>query len=198
MKFQALDEEIPHAIGKKLHTVSMSPYQGVQLRMPGRHQKDTPKRGGDFVVIVTDKQAGWANHRFKHDDLFVDIESKRNISQELTTGFMQDYAAVVCGEDPTIFEYEDGAFAGTVSPKIMLCAAQCLAVAEHRRYARFESKGGGRFLPVRMAFGIAEGLWTAADAAAVQKRGRPGLEHLINTHGQPVLDESLDMTGAVV
>lgn len=198
MNFDQLNEEIPHVIGKRLHIVSMSPYEGVKLRMPGRHQKDTPKRGGDFVVIVTDESAGWTNHRFKHDDIFIDVERKRGVSQELTTAFMQDYAAVVCGEDPTTFKYEHNEFAGTITPEVLLCAGQCLAVAEHRRYAHFENKGGGRFLPVRMAFGIAEGLWTAADAAAVQKRGRPGLEYLINKHGQPVLDEHLDMTGAGV
>jgi hypothetical protein len=62
---------------------------------------------------------------------------------------------------------------------------QCLAVAEHRRYARYEAKMGGRFLPARFAAGIVYGHWTAEDAKLVVRKGRPGVEMLERLNGAP-------------
>lgn len=185
MNFDTLNELIPHAVGKKLHVLSMSPYNAVTLSMPGRHQTDTAIPGGDFVVMVDDTNAGWVKHQFTHDDLFNDMEVKATTDycRDSAKALMADYAKVILGADPEKIEWTLGM--PGVHPKTFLYATQCLAVAEHRRYGQHEKKGGGRFLPARFASGIVEGLWTAADCKAVQRRGRMGLDLLIATHGKP-------------
>jgi hypothetical protein len=80
---------------------------------------------------------------------------------------------------------------GLVSPLLFLQAVQCLAVAEHRRYARFEPQWGGRYLPFRFGAGIEEGLWTAAQAIDKQKKGRPGVEMLERQFGVPFMTKEL-------
>lgn len=193
MIFTELDKLIPHTLGEVLHTVSMNPYPNIHLAMPGRHQKDTPTPGGDFVVRATDAKVKWTEHPFTHVDIFNDVEKKHKAQPELTKNFMHAYAQVVLGRDPEDFKEDSDiqTLAATntgVNPMTFLYAGQCLAVAEHRRYARFESKGGGRFLPLRFAMGISEGLWTAKDCKDQQRRGRPGLDHLTAQHGAlPVL-----------
>lgn len=185
MDFETLHELIPHTLGKKLHTVSMSPYNAVTLAMPGRHQADTPVPGGDFVVMVDDTGLGWIKHQFTHDDLFGDIERKKTNHPDLAIAVMQDYAKVVLGESPdNIYQTNDAKDFG-LHPQTFLYAVQCLAVAEHRRYGQHEKRGGGRFLPARFSSGIVEGLWTAKDCKAVQRRGRMGLDNLIAEHGKP-------------
>lgn len=191
MRFEELNTTIPHVIGKKLHVLSMSPYDGVTLKMPGRHQADTPKKGGDFVVIVSDDTAGWKSRQFKHDCIFIDFENKRNSNAILTNELLIDYIGVVAdGFDPEDYNYGGIPLPG-VEPERLLAAMQCLAVAEHRRYQRFQSRGGGRFLPVRFTAGIVEGKWTAAEAIAQQKRGRPGVEQLESQFGIPSATKSL-------
>lgn len=186
MNFDTLNELIPHSVGKKLHVLSMSPYNAVTLAMPGRHQTDTAIPGGDFVVMVDDTNTGWVRHQFTHDDLFNDIEVKTQRAPETAQALMEDYAQVVLGGDAALIaQYSTGGFIHGIHPNTFLYAVQCLAVAEHRRYGQHEKKGGGRFLPARFASGIVEGLWTAADCKAVQRRGRMGLDLLISTHGKP-------------
>lgn len=191
MLFNELNREVPHVLGEVLYAVKMHPYKDVELAMPGRHQKDTPIPGGDFVVRATCKSAGWKNHPFTHDDIFDDVELKHTECPVPTQDFMNAYAQVVLGRDPEDFKYEQFvSFLEDVGvfPITFLKAAQCLAVAEHRRYAKHEPRGGGRYLPLRFAMGISEGLWTAKDCKDQQRRGRPGLDHLIAQHGKlPVL-----------
>lgn len=189
---------IPYTTGDKNHVVTMQPYNGVVLAMPGRHQKDTDPVGGDFVVMVSDFNLGWVNHQFTHDDIFLDIEKKVQQSQEDAESLYLDYVKVVFGDDPAKLEWHrpgigqpsglvepDWTWHDTLHPQTFLYAVQCLAIAEHRRYHQFETKGGGRFLPARFAGGIVEGLWNAEDCKKVQRRGRLGVEHLESVHGKP-------------
>jgi hypothetical protein len=190
---------IPYATGGKNHVMTMTPYNGVILAMPGRHQKDTSPEGGDFVVMVSDERLGWVNHQFTHDDLFLDIEKKCGDDLYTTEQFFVDYVKVVFGEDPAKLDWhrptyhllpensgdEGELWTDSLHPQTFLYAVQCLAIAEHRRYHQHEAKGGGRFLPARFAGGIVEGLWNAEDCKKVQRRGRMGLDHLISVHGSP-------------
>jgi len=183
-----LDKRIPHTLGEELHVVTMKPYPHVQLAMPGRHQKDTPVPGADFVVRATDRNLGWVNHPFTHVDIFDDVELKHTTYPDATKDFMHNYAQVVLGRDPQDFLSEPSLnlliekYIG-LNALTFLHSAQALAVAEHRRYSKHETKGGGRFLPLRFAMGISEGLWTAQDCKEQQRRGRPGLDHLIAQNG---------------
>lgn len=199
MRFDKLHEMIPYATGGKNHVMSMTPYNGVVLSMPGRHQKDTDPVGGDFVVMVSDFNLGWVNHQFTHDDLFKDFERKTQDSKYHAENLLLDYVKVVFGDDPAKIEWHrpshhptgldlepaTDTWDDTLHPQTFLYAVQCLAIAEHRRYHQHETKGGGRFLPVRFISGIVEGLWTAEDCKKVQRRGRLGLDHLISVHGRP-------------
>ena len=188
MNFQELNDLIPWVTGNTNHIVTMSPYNAVVLAMPGRHQYDTPERdGGDFVVMVSDRDIGWLHHQFTHDDLFSDIERKARSAKVKAREFMRAYAEVIVrGTAPETYDFKRiKAWEGTLHPQTLLYSLQCLAVAEHRRYAQHERRGGGRYLPARFASGIVEGIWTAGDAKAVQRRGRPGLEQLISEKGKP-------------
>lgn len=191
MKFNKLNEMIPYVVGGKQKILTMHPYNAITLAMPGRHAKDTDPIGGDFVVMVDDDDMDWTRHQFTHTDLFMDLQTKASIFQHKTENLMEDYLRVVFkGDDPEKMDWSDADFPG-IHPQTFLYAVQCLAVAEHRRYARFEPKFGGRYLPFRFGAGIVEGLWTAADAAERQKRGRPGVEWLEKDHGVPVLTKEL-------
>lgn len=191
MKFQKLHDMIPYAKGGKAKILSMHPYNGITLRLPGRHAADTTPVGGDFVVCVDDENMDWVEHQFTHTDLFNDMQGKHDAEPEFAQTLMEHYRRVVVeGYDPEKVEIVDYEGPG-VHPKTFLYAVQCLAVAEHRRYAHFEAKFGGRYLPLRFSAGIVEGLWTATDAADKQKRGRPGVEWLEKDYGLPVLTKSL-------
>lgn len=190
MKFEKLHEMIPYAKGGKAKILSMHPYNAITLRLPGRHAMDTTPIGGDFVVCVDDEDMDWTEHQFTHTDLFNDLQTKVSIFGEESTKLMRDYLKVIQGADPEKFDYSEHDFPG-IHPQTFLYAVQCLAVAEHRRYAQYEGKYGGRFLPFRFGSGIVEGLWTATDAAEKQKRGRPGVEWLEKDHGVPVLTKEL-------
>ena len=186
MDFKTLHETIPFVYSGKKHLLSYQPYNGITLRMPGRHAEDTPQIGGDFVVCVDDENLGWLAHQFTHDDIFADMENKMSEDGQSTEALMTQYAKVVFGADPNEFKWEHrGEFKDSLHPQTFLYAVQCLAVAEHRRYEKFESKGGGRYLPARFTAGIVEGKWTAADCKAVQRRGRPGVEMLERLNGKP-------------
>jgi hypothetical protein len=200
LKFEELNNTIPYAKGGKEKVLRYSPYPNITLAMPGRHAKDTIPVGGDFVVMVTDSIYPVTDHQFTHTDIFKDVEAKCSTDQELTCEFMYDYMRVIQGKEVTeywndipnpIAGLQDFIWEGTMHPATFLHAAQCLAVAEHRRYAKYEDQFGGRYLPFRFAAGIAEELWTAADAANLQKRGRPGVEILENAHGVPEMTKEL-------
>ena len=168
-----------------MHVLTMQPYNAITLALPGRHQGDTPKPGGDFVVMVTDTAMNWINHQFTHVDIFADIAKKVKQDQDLADELMNNYAAVVFGASPDDYKWMRGPLKDSLHPQIFLHAVQCLAVAEHRRFSQHEGKGGGRYLPARFASGIVEGRWTVDDCIEVQRRGRPGLDWLIKQHGAP-------------
>jgi hypothetical protein len=181
------NEFIPYVTGPKKHVVSMQPYPGITLAMPGRHQNDTPIPGADFVVMVTDAILGWNKHQFTHTDIFKDLERR---DKDTGHHLMSDYLKIVQGADPR----EAIAWptpAGCISTLTFMCAVQALAVAEHRRYAKYEPRWGGKYLPFRFGAGIVEGLWSAADAIDKQRRGRPGVEWLEKDHGMPTLTKEL-------
>lgn len=190
MKFEKLHEMIPFVMGGKQKILTMHPYNAITLAMPGRHGKDTTPVGGDFVVMVDDDNLDWTRHQFTHTDLFVDLQLKRLYGFEVAEALMVDYLSVIKGADPEKIDWEQKNIPG-LHPTTFLYAVQCLAVAEHRRYAHFEDKFGGRYLPFRFGAGIVEGLWTATDAAEKQKRGRPGVEWLEKDHGLPFLTKEL-------
>ena len=190
MKFNKLHEMIPYVVGGKQKSLTMTPYNAITLAMPGRHAGDTDPVGGDFVVCVTDENKDWTLHQFTHTDLFNDLDEKAFALFDGTTHLMECYLKVIQGADPEKFDFEQGSYPG-IHPQTFLYAVQCLAVAEHRRYARFEAQFGGRYLPFRFGAGIVEGLWTASDAAEKQRRGRPGVEWLEKDHGVPILTKEL-------
>ena len=186
MRFEELNEFIPHVTGTKLHVAELSLGLGVKLAMPGKHQNDTPIPGGDAVVMASDSEIGWANHPFTHQDIFDDVETKIQADPARAKILMSHYAKILFGEDPDLFLWSRGDWKNSLHPKTFLYSVQALAVIEHRRYAKFEARMGGRFLPARFASGIVEGRWTAADCKAVQRRGRPGVEWLEAQHGKPI------------
>ena len=191
MKFEKLNEMLPYVQGGKQKILSYQPYNGITLRFPGRHAKDTTPIGGDFVVCVDDDEMEWVVHQFTHTDLFIDLEVKRMAFATTTAVHMEDYLNVVReGKDPEKMDWATADFPG-LNPQTFLYAVQCLAIAEHRRYSQYEAKFGGRYLPFRFGSGIVEGLWSAADAAERQKRGRPGVEWLEKDFGVPTLTKEL-------
>jgi hypothetical protein len=192
MKFDKLNEMIPYVQGGKQKILRMSPYNAITLRMPGRHAGDTEKPGGDFVVCVDDEDMGWVEHQFTHTDIFLDLEAKAKVLPGITTQLMEHYLEVVLnGYDPEKVDTEGLESLPGIHPQTFLYAVQCLAVAEHRRYARYEAKFGGRYLPFRFGAGIVEGLWSAGQAIEKQKRGRPGVEWLEKDYGVPILTKEL-------
>jgi hypothetical protein len=191
MNFQDLHELVPFARFGKAKSLTMQPYNGVTLALPGRHAEDTTPKGGDFVVMVDDEEINWTRHQFTHTHIFKDIENKMLFHPNGLTEFMDAYYAVVVdGVDPNDYKYKRDGFPG-IHRQTFLYAVQCLAVAEHRRYAVHEPKGGGRYLPLRFVLGIADGKWTAEEAAHKQKFGRPSVERLEKTKGQPKLTHRL-------
>jgi hypothetical protein len=136
--------------------------------------------------MVTDPVFPEGDHQFTHTDIFKDVELKGNSPACL----IGPYLDIVQGADPQGLALLDVLGPG-MDRDTFLCAVQCLAVAEHRRYAQFEAKWGGRYLPFRFAAGIAQGLWTAADSANLQKKGRIGVEILEKAHGTPELTKEL-------
>lgn len=195
MKFDALNKMIPYVVGEKKHVVTMQPYNAVTLAMPGRHQHDTPVPGGDFVVMVSDSNLDWVNHQFTHTDLFMDLEQKREDNPIAAQMLMVDYLKVIKGATPPTSTWDNvipQPFGDVgLHPQTFLYTVQALAVAEHRRYAKFENKFGGRYLPFRFSTGIVEGLWDASAAIGMQRRGRPGVEILEKLHGVPLLTKEL-------
>jgi hypothetical protein len=190
LKFDDLNRIIPYVKGGKPKILRMHPYNAVTLRMPGRHAADTTPVGGDFVVCVDDENLDWVEHQFTHTDLFVDLENKRDNKDSFF--LMSQYLNIVhTGHDPEKISVGEEHDLPGLHPQTFFYTVQCLAIAEHRRYAKFEPKFGGRYLPFRFGAGIVEGLWSAADAIDKQKRGRPGVEWLEKDFGTPILTKEL-------
>ncbi len=195
MDFDSLHASIPYLTDGKLKSVQIEPYPGITLALPGRHSDQTKPPGDDFVVMVIDSATGWNKHQFTHGDIFMDLEHRPLSSSLRSTDLMWAYLRIVkWGADPSVALMAPDISSGlgnVIKPITFLRAVQCLAVAEHRRYARFENQYGGRFLPFRFGAGIEEGLWTASQAIEKQKKGRPGVEHLERLHGVPFLTQEL-------
>ena len=199
MKFEELSDMVPYAKGGKEKILRMQPYKGVTLAMPGRHAEQTKPIGGDFCVMVTDSKIGWRDRQFSHTDIFQQVERRRGIDPLGTVHLMRDYLDVINGAAPELTMNAGDpniVLTGMKEPKILdrslfIRAVQCLAVAEHRRYAQFENKFGGRYLPFRFAAGIAEGKWSAVEAKEKERMGRPGVEWLEQEKGVPSLTEEL-------
>jgi hypothetical protein len=195
LKFDELNQMIPYAVGGKEKVLRMNPYPNITLALPGRHAKDTTPKGGDFVVMVTDPAFDIPKHQFSHEDIFKDLE--RRVAPQIITTI---YYKIITGADPDDIKIwtkpTDEAHMEVepecMVPSVFFHAVQCLAVAEHRRYKQYEPKFGGRYLPFRAAAGIAEGLWSAAEASErTRKMGRPGVEWLESERGTPVLTKEL-------
>jgi hypothetical protein len=197
MDFATLHDTLPFVKGGETHYLSCSPYPGITLKFPGKHAMDTNPIGGDFVVTVNDKDLKWKQHPFRHHDLFMDLETRYQAYDAEAQTLMADYAKVVFGADPEpIVKGYTHQYPGLMlCPKTFLRAVQCLAVAEHRRYAQYEPKGGGRYLPARFAYGIVNGLWTAGQAGSVQKSGRPGVEMLERQQGIDGMTKLKELAG---
>ncbi len=192
MKFEKLSDIIPYAIGGKEKILTMKPYPYITLGMPGRHAGDTVPKGADFVVMVTDRNVGWRAHQFNHADIFRDLSMRSATLPLAAVDVMSGYLDVVTGGDPDkyVFNIHPGVD-GLLNERTFLRAVQCLAIAEHRRYAEHEEKFGGRYLPFRFAAGIVEGLWTVSEAQSKESRGRVGVEWLEKDNGVPVLTQEL-------
>lgn len=194
MRWHELDAHIPaDTTGGPLHA-ERTPLEGgagwqVEVAQPGRHARDTDPPGSDFVVRVTSDACGWAVPRpFTHADIFSDLQDKCAADSR----FMQATFARALAE--TVGEGADPARAlmrhlrslpelpGLETAALLECC-QALALAEHRRYGDYEPSGG-RCLPARYAFGIIFGLWDAAAATRVQRRGISGLRRLRAEHGR--------------
>jgi hypothetical protein len=182
-----LNKDIPFVIGKELHVLGTEIYPGVSILMPGKHQNETVPLGGDAVITITDLSVGWVDRKFSHTDFFKDAEEKRIYDEAQTETLMREYLSILQMNPLQVGQYS----LPGVQPHICLAAWQVLAVTEHRRYKQWEKQWGGMYLFSRFIFGIAEGLWTAADAANLQKKGRIGVEILENEHGTPFLTKEL-------
>ena len=185
--FDELQDEIPFVRFGGKHALSATLYPGVKILMPGKHAEETTPKGGDAVVCVSDYGLSWKEHPFTHADIFYDVESKYRASPEQTAELMRHYKGVVLGERLQMVDL----FLPGINPNVFLSAVQVLSVIEHRRYAIHESRFGGRFLPLRFTFGIAEGLWSAQQCARLQKYGRPAVEGLERDFGLPTLTKEL-------
>lgn len=195
MRFQDLNEHIERAWGE-LHTVRTVLFedwdQQVEVLTPGKYQDVTD--GGDFVVVVTDGQAGWTNRKFRHVDLFDDFALKAAASQSDTERLLTQ-AAWCCTDagDPSLLQ--DRAALPGLYEATVFHSLQALCLAEHRRYAQHESGGGGRWLPLRFIAGIVAQRWTAAEAAREEKSGMPGLRRMEH-RARRMTDANHDATGA--
>lgn len=198
MKWDELDAFVPFGRMGDLHTEQLDIAQGrdwtVRLLLPGKYQSKTTPPGGDFVVRVSSESAKWTDKAFKHSDLFADLAAKRRVHHAWLAASLAPALVRVVAEGADTDEVAPESPAGMpgLTPDAYLVASQALALAESRRYARFESRGGGRYLPARFSLGIMFGNWEGGDATRVQKQGLPGLEELRNRHGQePGFEEVL-------
>jgi hypothetical protein len=182
MNFDELNKLIPYARYGKAKSLSMSPFNGVTLLLPGRHAEHTDPKGGDFCVCVDSEQNDWYKHEFTHGDLFKDIEEKNNANSGKTDQLLEDYFNIVHANS-AVPDWGRNDLPG-LHPLTFLHGVLCLAVAEHRRYHEHEPKLGGRYVPLRFSAGIVEGKWTAADAIERQRKGRVGVEWLEKDFGK--------------
>jgi hypothetical protein len=186
MNFAQVHALIPYETEGKLHSNTLEIYKDVRVKYPGRHALDTDPAGGDFVVEVSCDAAGWSWRQFTHTDIFEDVQEKTDFDPKFmqNTG-IRDIARVVNGGGIATSVLWSAIKLPGLRYRTLLEANQVLAVAEHRRYHKYESGGGGRFLPLRFAVGIVHGYWNASDASRVQRRGIHGYRELTKEFGSP-------------
>lgn len=193
--FDSLHQHIPYVTGGKVKKHSQTlPLEtsgkwAVRVRQPGKYWEKSTPPGGDMVVEVSCNTAGWKWKQFRHDHLFKDIELKlEDYGKFMRDEFAPALARVVYSKTDPRLELLGSIVPVEVpglSPEATLFASQALALAEHRRYKRFESRGGGRLLPARFAVGVIFKTWPSEAAAGVMYQGLPGLESLIAQYGKP-------------
>lgn len=174
----------------------------VTVRKGKKTKKETEPPGGDFIVSVTSDTAttpagkSMATHRFDQSTLLRDFERKTDAS----AAFMRDAFAkalvrvVAEGENPAtlVQELSPPLNVPGIDVETLLVASQCLALSEHRKYARNEPLGG-RCLPTRFALGVIFGLWSAFDATERIWLGAHRLADLRKKSGssEPTFEEVL-------
>lgn len=192
VNFSEVHAMIPYCTEGEVHSNTLQIYPDVRVKYPGRHAMDTDPVGGDFVVEVDCEAGGWKWKQFTHGDIFKDIETKSLADPTfMRERAASDLARVVEGENikPHI-RWEALKLPG-IRYRTLLEATQCLAVAEHRRYHKYDAGGGGRYLPLRYAVGIIYGHWDASSASKVQRRGIHGYKELTKEFGNPPTVKSL-------
>lgn len=172
MDFATLDSVVPYVTEGELHQNFVWLYAKPEFRVgyaqPGKYRWRTIKPGGDMVVVVDDPEAGWSELRFKHSELFLDIELKRDADFETTQELIDDVRAALYTADPELKPWER-TLPG-VHPQAIVLACQLLGLAEWRRYAYMEP-AGGRALYVQFLQGIADRKFSAAEAGANMRSG---------------------------
>lgn len=189
-----LDKLVPWLSGPDLHSVALPLYQAsdgtwaVEVRQPGKHQDETYEPGGDFVVVVFSRSAGWEKGKMvQHQQVFKDVEEKCRRDEH--RDFMEArflpvlYWAMGYGDayPPHSLKSEAPADLPGLEIDALLASSQALALAEYRRFRKYEARGGGRQLPARLIAGIIERRWNALECAAA--RGN-GLRHLNLLHAE--------------
>lgn len=184
MDFKAVHALIPYETEGEKHSNTLNVYKNVRVKYPGTHAMDTTPVGGDFVVEVFCHLASWNWKQFTHTDIFNDIQLKTDFAPDwMREWFAPRLAQVVDGTSiPMVFPVKR---MPGVEVSTLLEASQCLAIAEHRRYHKYEAGGGGRYLPLRFTMGIIYGHWNASDASRVQRRGIHGYRQLTKEFGNP-------------
>jgi hypothetical protein len=209
MNYQDLDQHIPwlvpsenQAEGTRSFPLPLGLARGfIRVWMPGKYWRETrepadhlwrPRKGGDFAIQVADESDGWTRGRFfTHRELFLDVERKARADREsVKTTLIPALVNVVAeGSDP-LLESLPRPTVG-LHPRALLAASQALSLCERRRFYE-HAPLGGRALPARFAVGIAYDLWTAAEASAVEKKGKHGLRELRARSGdEPSFSEVL-------
>lgn len=176
LRFHELNKAIPKgALGDKHeHEIVLATGDdwAVRVRFPGKYGPD------DYVVEVSDDTMGWKYKQIRHNHLFYDFEEKMNADAAWTAWvLLPRLLRIVRGEHPPAANPTPDHIPGVqVAP--LEYATQALAVCEYRRFPQGDKKGGGRYLPINFVMAIALGKWTAAEASAKMRFGRPPLERL--------------------
>lgn len=197
--WEELDAHLPWLTGTELHVVTVPIYQSsagdwaVEGKLPGIHQDQTYLPGGDFVVVVYSKQAGWENgKKVQHQQVFEDVEQKCQTPEHRS--FMQAhflpafYWAIGFGKahPPVSLQLKSSLALPGMEIDALLASCQALALAEHRRFRQHEAKGGGRQLPAQLIAGIIEGKWNALECGLARTQGLRHLNFLHKTRGKPL------------
>jgi hypothetical protein len=198
VNFDEVHKLVPYETQGRLHSNSLNVYTDVRVKYPGRHALDTDPIGGDYVVEALCDVAEWDWKQFTHTDIFKDVQLKTDANSEwMQSVGIKQLADVVSGSEiPHPLDVPENL--PGVRWSVLLRASQCLAVAEHRRYHRYEAGGGGRFLPLRFAVGIVYGHWNESDASRVQRRGIHGYRELTKEFGSPPTVKALLTPAEVV